>query len=260
MCMTGSFVLLFSFSVRVFLGLSFCVSFWACVSLPRSLFLSLFRGLALSLSLRVFFSACLSLCVSFFACVSLPRSLSLSLPISPEVSFSSCFQRPSSIYPPTILPTDLFFQSKTSRPERPLVNFHPPHPNPKMRCTPTTTALALALALVASVSAASIVKVNNYCRESHWITIMNGTYFVQGNGTWELPSAWAYETPIQGVGSQYTFSILICTCTFTHHIHLSALPALPALPTFHLPALTSSTHFHNFFAFSLSLSLSLCGC
>ena len=59
----------------------------------------------------------------------------------------------------------------------------------------------LALTL-SSAASASIVQVNNYCPDPHWITVMNGTFFVQGNGTWELPSSWAFQTPINGKGSK----------------------------------------------------------
>jgi hypothetical protein len=48
-----------------------------------------------------------------------------------------------------------------------------------------------------------MVKVNNYCHEPHWITVMNGTFFVQGNGTWKLDPGVAFITPIEGKGSEY---------------------------------------------------------
>ncbi|KAL9534791.1 hypothetical protein SMMN14_01673 [Sphaerulina musiva] len=61
----------------------------------------------------------------------------------------------------------------------------------------TTTATT---ATEAEAEATSVVQVNNFCRKSFWVTVMNGTFGVEGNGTWELPSAWAYETPIHGKG------------------------------------------------------------
>lgn len=54
-------------------------------------------------------------------------------------------------------------------------------------CAITTTAKAAA---EAEVEATSVVQVNNFCRKSFWVTVMNGTFGVEGNGTWELPSAW----------------------------------------------------------------------
>ncbi|USW46776.1 hypothetical protein Slin15195_G000950 [Septoria linicola] len=81
----------------------------------------------------------------------------------------------------------------------------------------TLTALCLAAATV--VSAQSIVQVNNYCTQPHWITVMNGTYFVSGNGTWELKGSWAYQTPIQGKGN--TLGV-----TATNEYWTSATPKL----------------------------------
>lgn len=51
----------------------------------------------------------------------------------------------------------------------------------------TTTAAAAA---EAEAEATSVVQVNNFCRKSFWVTVMNGTFGVEGNGTWELSSAW----------------------------------------------------------------------
>lgn len=54
----------------------------------------------------------------------------------------------------------------------------------------TTTATEATIAAEAEVEATSVVQVNNFCRKSFWVTVMNGTFGVEGNGTWELPSAW----------------------------------------------------------------------
>lgn len=44
-----------------------------------------------------------------------------------------------------------------------------------------------AASLLATLAAAnSVVQVNNFCSFSHWITIMNGTFFVEGEQTMEL--------------------------------------------------------------------------
>ncbi|KAF2214986.1 hypothetical protein CERZMDRAFT_95360 [Cercospora zeae-maydis SCOH1-5] len=62
--------------------------------------------------------------------------------------------------------------------------------------------LATSLALLAASAAAnSIVQVNNFCPFSHWITIMNGTFFVEGQQTMELARQIAYQTGINGKGN-----------------------------------------------------------
>lgn len=52
------------------------------------------------------------------------------------------------------------------------------------------TTTATEAAAEAEAEATSVVQVNNFCRKSFWVTVMNGTFGVEGNGTWELPSAW----------------------------------------------------------------------
>lgn len=54
----------------------------------------------------------------------------------------------------------------------------------------TTTEAAAGAGVEEEAEATSVVQVNNFCRKSFWVTVMNGTFGVEGNGTWELPSAW----------------------------------------------------------------------
>lgn len=56
--------------------------------------------------------------------------------------------------------------------------------------TTATKATTIAAEAEAEAEATSVVQVNNFCRKSYWVTVMNGTFGVEGNGTWELPSAW----------------------------------------------------------------------
>jgi len=56
--------------------------------------------------------------------------------------------------------------------------------------TTATEAATIAAEAEAEAEATSVVQVNNFCRKSYWVTVMNGTFGVEGNGTWELPSAW----------------------------------------------------------------------
>lgn len=56
--------------------------------------------------------------------------------------------------------------------------------------TTTTAKAAAAAGVEEEAEATSVVQVNNFCRKSFWVTVMNGTFGVEGNGTWELPSAW----------------------------------------------------------------------
>lgn len=56
--------------------------------------------------------------------------------------------------------------------------------------TATATEAAAGAGVEAEAEATSVVQVNNFCRKSYWVTVMNGTFGVEGNGTWELPSAW----------------------------------------------------------------------
>lgn len=56
--------------------------------------------------------------------------------------------------------------------------------------TTTATEAAAGAGVEAEAEATSVVQVNNFCRKSFWVTVMNGTFGVEGNGTWELSSAW----------------------------------------------------------------------
>lgn len=56
--------------------------------------------------------------------------------------------------------------------------------------TTTATEAAAGAGVEEEAEATSVVQVNNFCRKSFWVTVMNGTFGVEGNGTWELPSAW----------------------------------------------------------------------
>lgn len=59
-----------------------------------------------------------------------------------------------------------------------------------MTTTATEAAAGAGVEAEAEAEATSVVQVNNFCRKSYWVTVMNGTFGVEGNGTWELPSAW----------------------------------------------------------------------
>lgn len=56
--------------------------------------------------------------------------------------------------------------------------------------TTTATEAEAEAGVEEEAEATSVVQVNNFCRKSYWVTVMNGTFGVEGNGTWELPSAW----------------------------------------------------------------------
>lgn len=56
--------------------------------------------------------------------------------------------------------------------------------------TITAATATIAAEAEAEAEATSVVQVNNFCRKSFWVTVMNGTFGVEGNGTWELSSAW----------------------------------------------------------------------